>query len=744
MKRNSIVKSIALSVTLSVVLAGCGGSSASNDDVVKKKIVKDDISSITINGKAIDGYLQYATVCLDLSQDGYCQESEPTTQTTEDGSFNLEINPDIQAKESFTEAMLLVYGGKDVDTGEDFRGKLLAPRETEVVNISPMTTLVAKAVQKELKDTKLTKEQMKEKVRVHKEKIARIFDIEIEDITKDPVAHKDTNEKLIKEALKIQKAVEAMSRASEDNDALEKVYEKLVEKLAEAEDAGGIDALLDISFADDKELLKAAKAINKNIEKSFKKFEGDLEKIAFITKKDLKKIKENRFDDIELDDMDDIFKGDYEWDSAFIKSSLEDIGIKNPTKEQIDKIKEDIDDINPRVILENIKKFEDSEDSIYREIGEKIKEHKEEEKKRRQFEKAQNDGKIVKFEEGMSFFDFYPKRNGYEEVKLGEGALEIKEYYFIDNDFEEYDLYDDERKSYILKNGNWQEDRKDTLSYTIGDNGVMTLIDRGYKVTILNQEDISGQKRYSVLMPRGSLVSILQVKQLEDQYRLFGEVVNGTGYYSSISQYIKSQCEVGHYKSDDGTRCDENTIKGESKEGKWSIRTVNNVEILVEKDKYDYEHGYASIFALRGDVLHAGGVDFKGVNINLEHYINDVAMDAYKKAIIDGKLPIHTPIVTPPIVIQPAIPSSPLENIAKGKEIYTTNCLSCHGVKGEKSALDTGAIISNNSKDDIVQLLKGYKYSNLDQYTEGALMQGQAANLSDEDIENIALYIENL
>ncbi len=722
MKRNSIVKSIALSVTLSVVLAGCGGSSVSND-----------ISSITINGKAIDGYLQYATVCLDLSQDGYCQEGEPTTQTTKDGSFNLEINPDIQAKESFTEAMLLVYGGKDVDTGEDFRGKLLAPRETEVVNISPITTLLAKAVQKELKDTKLTKEQMKEKVRVHKEKIARIFNIEIEDITKDPVAHKDTNEKLIKEALKIQKAVEAMSRASEDNDALEKVYEKLVEKLKDAEDAGGIDALLDISFADDKELLKAAKAINKNIEKSFEIFEGDLEKIAFITKEDLKKIKENRFDDIELDDMDDIFKGDYEWDSAFIKSSLEDIGIKNPTKEQIDKIKEDIDDINPRVILENIKKFEDSEDGIYKEIHEKVEEKKEEEKKKRQFEKAQNDGKIVKFEKGMSFFDFYPKKNGYEEVKLGERTLEIKEYYFKDNDFKVGDIYNDEKRSYILKSGTWVEENREDLSYTINDNGVMILTKRGYRVTILNQEDISGQKRYSVLMPEGSLVSILQIEQLEDQYRLFGEVANGTSSYSSISDYVKSQCEVGYYKSIEGTRCDENTKEGETKEGKWSIKTVNDVEMLIEKDKYNYENGYASIFVLKDETLHAGGVDFKGVSTKLEHYINDVAIDAYKKMIIEQK---------PPIVIQPVFPQ---EKISKGEEIYTTkNCASCHGAKGEKSALDTGAIILNNNTDEIVELLKGYKYDNLDQYNMGSLMKGQAVSLSDEDIENIALYIKSL
>ncbi len=743
MKRNSIVKSIALSVTLSVVLAGCGGNSSTPKDVVKDDVAKDAISSITISGKAIDGYLQYATVCLDLSQDGYCQEGEPTAQTAKNGSFNLEIKPDIQIKDSFTEAMLLVYGGKDVDTGEDFRGKLLAPREAEVVNISPMTTLVAKAVQKELKDTKLTKEQMKEKVRDHKEKIAKIFNIEIDDIIKDPVAHKDTNPKLIKEALKIQKAVEAMSGASEDNDVLEKVYERLVEKLKDAEDAGGIDALLDISFADDKELLEATKAINKNIEKSFEKFEGDLEKVAFITKEDLRKIKEKKFDDIELSDEDDIFIRDAdEWDNAFIKSSLKNIGIKNPTKEQIDKIKEQIDDINPRVISENIKKFEDSEDNILKEVHEKIKEKKEEEKKRRQFKKAKNDGKMVKFEEGMSFFEFYPRRNGYEEIKLDDNSLVVKDFFFRDNEFIEYPTYGNEEKNYVLRNGEWiEEDEEENLAYTIDDDGVMTLTDKRYKVTILNQENISAQERYSVVMPKGSLVSILQIEQLKDEYSLYGKMSNRSGGYSSISDYLKVQCEGGHYKTSDGKSCDENTKEGEVKEGKWSIQTYNGMEMLIEN--YSNDDDYTAIFAMKGETLHTGGVSYK--NIRLEHYINDVAMNAYKKAMIDGKMPMpmfkaETPTSIIPIIIEDNDnPSS----IAQGKAIYTSQCASCHGARADANALGSGAVIANNI-DDVARLLKGYKYSGLNQYENGATMQEIANSLTDEDIENIALYIKSL
>ena len=95
MKRNSLFKGIMLSVAVSAVLTGCGSETKSDinlDDENIDKIVK----ATTISGKAIDGYLQYSTVCLDISQDGYCQSTEPMTTTLKDGSFTLDISPEIQ------------------------------------------------------------------------------------------------------------------------------------------------------------------------------------------------------------------------------------------------------------------------------------------------------------------------------------------------------------------------------------------------------------------------------------------------------------------------------------------------------------------------------------------------------------------------------------------------------------------------------------------------------------------------
>jgi len=48
----------------------------------------------TITGKAIDGYLAGATVCLDLNANGSCDTAEPTTTTGAEGDFSLPYSGD--------------------------------------------------------------------------------------------------------------------------------------------------------------------------------------------------------------------------------------------------------------------------------------------------------------------------------------------------------------------------------------------------------------------------------------------------------------------------------------------------------------------------------------------------------------------------------------------------------------------------------------------------------------------------
>jgi cytochrome c553 len=64
-------------------------------------------------------------------------------------------------------------------------------------------------------------------------------------------------------------------------------------------------------------------------------------------------------------------------------------------------------------------------------------------------------------------------------------------------------------------------------------------------------------------------------------------------------------------------------------------------------------------------------------------------------------------------------------------------CAGCHGVNGEKKALNKSKVISEMSKADIVASLNGYKDGSYGGAMKG-LMKGQVASLSDADINAIA------
>jgi len=53
--------------------------------------------AVTVSGKAADGYLVGATVCLDVDADMFCDASEPTATTTAGGAFTLTIPNDVDA-----------------------------------------------------------------------------------------------------------------------------------------------------------------------------------------------------------------------------------------------------------------------------------------------------------------------------------------------------------------------------------------------------------------------------------------------------------------------------------------------------------------------------------------------------------------------------------------------------------------------------------------------------------------------
>jgi len=368
MKRNSLFKGIVLSTALSAILTGCGSIESLVEDI--KDDIVPEIAQSSIRGKAIDGYLKDAVVCLDLNQDGYCQaSSEPLTTTLDDGSFTLAVSEAHRSHENFDEALLLVFGGVDVDTGKDFRGKLYAPNDgSELLNVSPITTLVAKNLEKALKaERKLTREQIREKIKLARKKVADALEIDEDEVGLDPVAFQKENQddKLIRKALQVQKPIEALMFAadideSERKDKIEEIYEALADGLDDLDGEKGLDKLFRKAAEKDKfknmfqnhdhdSMLALTDAITRNIDSAFDGFEQDedqLEKIAAITEDAFAQIEEdvqNQQDDfitgfVFLEDNDDRFKNDFDWLKKYIEHDLKEIGIE-PTPDLVNRLK---------------------------------------------------------------------------------------------------------------------------------------------------------------------------------------------------------------------------------------------------------------------------------------------------------------------------------------------------------------------------------------------------------------------
>ncbi len=83
-------------------------------------------------------------------------------------------------------------------------------------------------------------------------------------------------------------------------------------------------------------------------------------------------------------------------------------------------------------------------------------------------------------------------------------------------------------------------------------------------------------------------------------------------------------------------------------------------------------------------------------------------------------------------------------NAAAPEEIIKTKCQACHGAKMEKQALGKSRVTNTMTPEEIKKDLLGYKAKTLNHFGLGATMWGQAAALSDEEIDALAQYIPTL
>ena len=190
--------SIALATLIFSGCGGGGGGGSSSSTTTKN----------TYSGTVVDGYIKGASVKL----------GSLTATTDANGRWQITTTKDLSKE------IVVAKDGIDVDTGEKFEGILKAPLIDKQVVISPITTVIAKLVEKG------------EKPEVAVEKVANVIGVEPDlIIKKDPIKELPTNPeaaKVVKTALTIQKAAEITTKAVA-GDVDEEKFDQVVEVIAQ-------------------------------------------------------------------------------------------------------------------------------------------------------------------------------------------------------------------------------------------------------------------------------------------------------------------------------------------------------------------------------------------------------------------------------------------------------------------------------------------------------------------------------
>ena len=132
---------------------------STTDTTPKTEATPDDtMKSISFKGQVVDGYINGATVCLDINEDNLCSADEPTAITDIAGKFNftnLEVKKDINIA-------LLISNGTDMATNKPFLGEFKAVINTSTVSsetnlmITPLSDLATILFYKSLNNNPIT------------------------------------------------------------------------------------------------------------------------------------------------------------------------------------------------------------------------------------------------------------------------------------------------------------------------------------------------------------------------------------------------------------------------------------------------------------------------------------------------------------------------------------------------------------------------------------------------------------
>ncbi|MDK9721251.1 MAG: FecR domain-containing protein [Rhodospirillales bacterium] len=108
-------------------------SSSNNDtNATSSTTTSSAPTTVSLSGRAIDGYISGATVFLDADNDGALDSGEIWTTTDSQGNYTLSSTD--------TSAPIVLFGGTDISTNQALVGTLKAPAGSTVV--TPLTTMM--------------------------------------------------------------------------------------------------------------------------------------------------------------------------------------------------------------------------------------------------------------------------------------------------------------------------------------------------------------------------------------------------------------------------------------------------------------------------------------------------------------------------------------------------------------------------------------------------------------------------
>ncbi|MDO8319599.1 cytochrome c [Rhodoferax sp.] len=176
----------------------------------------------TLSGVAVDGYLQGATVFLDLNSNGLQDTGEPSSLTNTTGQYVLDYS---QLSTPIAGLQIVVTGGIDTDTGNTFTGRLTAraSKAAQGQVVTPLTSLVDAMVAQGLAADVTAAQTM----------VATALGLTVADLSKDPVAALASTPAIYTQAVALQRAVQLLAGVNANSgESSHKAQERMMKAIA--------------------------------------------------------------------------------------------------------------------------------------------------------------------------------------------------------------------------------------------------------------------------------------------------------------------------------------------------------------------------------------------------------------------------------------------------------------------------------------------------------------------------------